>query len=357
MLLVIVFIIIFIGVYIFANLSPKGKHVSLVPPIGDNDSISISDNTESQSLLHDKEDPSLTDNKEDPSLTDNKEDPSLTDNKESLSLTVLTDDKKAPFLTDDKEPPSLANDKEPPSLAKDKEPPSLANDKEPPSLAKDKEPPSLANDKETQLLPKYDIMPLAKYLKSREEFQNTEWVSVLYNYLKHLESPHVNMVFGDSKHMRLLENWITASMMTLKPPLDNVMVLSLDHLLCDQLMSTKFDVACIAAPIESFIVAYPEEVDKKWCAAMMVRQVVLRLINYWGYDVASYDSDAVLLRNPQVLYDAKPHVDVFSGSTKNFPGMVSKKWGFNLSCGVLILRATPAVGMCITGDVLMLIIT
>ena len=156
------------------------------------------------------------------------------------------------------------------------------------------------------------------------------------------------MVFGDSKHMRLLENWITAATMTLKPPLDNVMVLSLDHLLCDKLVSTKFHVACIAAPIESFIVAYPEEVDKKWCAAMMVRQVVLRLINYWGYDVASYDSDAVLLHNPQVLYDARPHVDVFSGSTRDFPGMVSKKWGFNLSCGILMLRATPSVGMCIT---------
>ena len=197
-------------------------------------------------------------------------------------------------------------------------------------------------------IPKYDIMPLVKYIKNREELQNTEWVSLLYNFLRTLDrsvSPHVNVVFGDSNHSRLLENWITAAMIRLKPPLHNLMVLSLDYSLCNQLLSRKIPHTCIPVPPQSLIVAHPNGTNTTWSSAMMIRQIVLRLINYWGYDVASYDSDAVLLHNPQVLYDAQPYVDVFSASSKGFPWSLSAKWGFNLCGGILMLRASPEVGV------------
>ena len=211
--------------------------------------------------------------------------------------------------------------------------------------------PSQRHYKEAPLMPnipKYDIMPLVKYYKNREELQKTQWVSLLHNFLQTLDrsvSPHVNMVFGDSNHTRLLENWITAAVIRLKPPLHNVMVLSLDYSLCNQLLSRNISHTCIPVPPQSVIVAHPSGSDATWSSAMMIRQIVLRLINYWGYDVASYDADAVLLHNPQVLYDAQPNVDVFSASSMNFPRSVSDKWGFNLCGGILMLRASPAVGV------------
>ena len=76
----------------------------------------------------------------------------------------------------------------------------------------------------------------------------------------------------------------------------------------------------------------------------MVRIVLLRVINYWGYDVASYDSDAVLLKNPQVLYDKRPDIDLFSAAGV-FPFDVSDKWGFALCAGTLLFRATPVIGI------------
>ena len=197
-------------------------------------------------------------------------------------------------------------------------------------------------------IPKYDTMPLVKYIRSREELLSTEWVSLLYNFLRTLDrsvSPDVNLVFGDTSHIILLENWITAAVRKLKRPLHNVLILSLDYTLCKFLSLRKISLACIPVIEESLIVAYPNGSDASWSSAMMIRQIVLRLINYWGYDVASYDSDAVLLHNPQVLYDSQPYVDVFSASTRNFPVSLSKKWGFNLCGGTLMLRATPAVGV------------
>ena len=185
-------------------------------------------------------------------------------------------------------------------------------------------------------------MPFPRHIKSREELQKTECMSTLYNFLLSLDksvSPHVNMVFGDSEHAHLVMNWIIAAMLRLEPPLHNVMVISLDRLLCDTLTAKKLPLNCIVVSVECIFTGQHAD----WRKRMMVRQPVLRLINYWGYDVAAYDSDAVLLRNPQPLYDERPHVSLLA-SSGTMPKDLSRKWGFALCAGALILRASPSVG-------------
>ena len=187
-------------------------------------------------------------------------------------------------------------------------------------------------------------MPFPEYIKSREELQKSECVSELYNFLLSLDksvSPHVNMVFGDSQHTNLVLNWIIAALLRLQPPLHNVMVISLDRLLCDTLVAMKLPLTCIVVSVEC-IFAWSNQHDN-WGKRMKVRQPVLRLINYWGYDVAAYDSDAVLLRNPQPLYDERPHVSVLA-SSGTYPDDLFRKWGFTLCAGTLILRASPSIG-------------
>ena len=184
----------------------------------------------------------------------------------------------------------------------------------------------------TQYIPADMAFPT--YIKSREELQKSECVSTLYNYLLSLDksvSPPVNMVFGDSNHTNVVLNWIIAALLRLEPPLHNVMVISLDRPLCNALTAKKLPLACIVVSVECIFVSSSKQAD--WHGRMMVRQPVLRLINYWGYDVASYDSDAVLLRNPQPLYEERPHVC-----------LLARKWGFTLCAGTLILRASPSMG-------------
>ena len=194
------------------------------------------------------------------------------------------------------------------------------------------------------LLPKKDSMPYSGYLKKRVELQKGEWVVKLHSYLLTLNksvSPHVNMVFGDYKHRRLVLNWITAAVNVIHPPLNNVLVLSLDNLLCELLCNRTLPVACLSVSAGSI---FSNELQLgMWLKRLMVRAVLLRVLNYWGYDVASYDSDAVLLKNPQVLYDERPHIDLFSAAG-TFPFNVSEKWGFTLCAGTLLYKATPAIG-------------
>ena len=165
---------------------------------------------------------------------------------------------------------------------------------------------SVAPDDTSPPLPK--TLPYAVLLKPTYEIQKALWTSQLYQFLKSLNhsiSPHVNMVFGDSNHTELVLNWIIAAHVRLDPPLHNIMVTSIDQPLCDFLVSKKVPVTCIAVPPQSFLASTGRETYKQ---GIKTRLLVLRLINFWEYDVASYDSDAVLLHNPQHFFDRNPDV-------------------------------------------------
>ena len=193
-----------------------------------------------------------------------------------------------------------------------------------------------------------DTMPFSTVLMNRTSLLKTDWVMRLYNYLHTTDtsvSPHVNMVFGDYDHRLLVLNWITAALFKIQPPLHNILVVSLEQTLCDYLlMSRDFLVTCITVPVEEILFLLPEFPKfVEWKRGMLVRMPVLRLITHWGYDVAAYDSDAVLLRNPQVLYDNKPNFHIIS-SAGTFPPHLSKKWGVALCAGGILLRASSALG-------------
>ena len=164
----------------------------------------------------------------------------------------------------------------------------------------------------------------------------TNSFKVLYN--KSI-SPQFNMVFGDSDHRETVLNWIIAAHVRLDPPLHNIMVLSVDQPLCDFLALKKLQITCIAVPPNSFL-NEPQSTKPSYSRGIKCRLVVLRIINFWGYDVASYDSDAGLLRNPQPLYDTNPDVKLFAGSD-TYPNPISDQWGFSLCAGVLLLRSHP----------------
>ena len=191
-------------------------------------------------------------------------------------------------------------------------------------------------------LPK--TLPYAANLKKIDEIQQALWTTHLYQFLHSLNksiSPQVNMVFGDSNHMDLVLNWIIAAHVRLDPPLHNIMVLSVDQPLCDFLAKEKLPVTCIAVPPESFLSKY--SYSHTYARGIKCRFLVLRIINFWGYDVASYDSDAVPLRNPQPLYDSNPDVKLFAGSG-TYPSAISNQWGFSLCACVLLLRSHHSTG-------------
>ena len=175
--------------------------------------------------------------------------------------------------------------------------------------------------RDSTLPPFPKTLPYPTLLKPASDIQKALWTSQLYQFLKSLNrsiSPHVNMVFGDINHTKMILNWIIAAHVRLDPPLHNIMVISIDQPLCDFLASKKVPVTCIAVPPQSFLASTGHETYKQ---GIKTRLLVLRLINFWGYDVASYDSDAFLLRNPQHFFDSHPDVQLFAGAPNSRPAL------------------------------------
>ena len=193
-----------------------------------------------------------------------------------------------------------------------------------------------------------DTMPFSTVLMNRTSLLKTDWVMRLYNYLHTTDtsvSPHVNRVFGDYDHRLLVLNWITAALFKIQPPLHNILVVSLEQTLCNYLLTNRnLTITCLVVQVEEmFLSDYLAPSISQWETQMMVRMPVLRLITHWGYDVASYDSDAVLLKNPQVLYDNKQNFHIIS-SAGIYPPELSVVWGVALCAGAMLLRASPALG-------------
>lgn len=76
----------------------------------------------------------------------------------------------------------------------------------------------------------------------------------------------------------------------------------------------------------------------------IIRLTFFRLLNHWGYDVVMYDSDAVVLKNPQPLFDANQGVELV-GSAGKGPENIGHVWGRTICTGVLLLRTSPGLGM------------
>ena len=219
-------------------------------------------------------------------------------------------------------------------------------------LALDPRPSSIAHQKnelKTFSFPEHDILPHHQYLKSLDEIKNATWVTDIYVYLQSLDktiSSHVNSVFGDFKHRTLVLNWVVAATLKLEVPLHNVLVLSLQQQLCDflansNLIKQEIKTTCIAVPVDTIL---SSKGDDLWRAGMMIRPIILRLINYWGYDVATYDTDAVPLKNPQELYQQHYTQDILS-SSNNWPKYPAELWGFTLCAGAILYRSSVATGM------------
>ena len=172
------------------------------------------------------------------------------------------------------------------------------------------------------------------------------WVRELHQLLDRSSSsktPQVNLVVADHKSIELLLNWLIAALVRLTDPLQNVLVLGLDKFICNTLK--PHSITCIYINPASFIRADNDYLRfSRLFTAPQTRLLVARLINYWGYSFASYDTDAVILKNPQPLYDEYKEANVIAGAAGRWPYWSIKEWGFAVCLGAILIRSGSATG-------------
>ena len=176
---------------------------------------------------------------------------------------------------------------------------------------------------------------------------NLPWVLKLKEYVttaSHDPDPQVSIVVADMSCLRLLLNWLIAALVRLSRPLHNVLVLALEAKVCDILTPRKLN--CLYTDPKSLIEQPKTKIYlfSKHFVGVQIRLLAARLINYWGYSFASYDTDAIVLRNPQELFDAHRDVDVIGGAAQYWPMWAAQKWGFALCPGAMMIRSNKLTG-------------
>ncbi len=182
-----------------------------------------------------------------------------------------------------------------------------------------------------------------KYVTKPLEFLlRQQWMHELKEFLGSLNTTLVSMVSSDYSYREILLNWLISAKVKVHPPLSNILVLSLDSSLHQMLGSRG--IASVHIPPESLMTINLTTTRRTgFHQVHIMRLTVMRLINHWGYHVANYDTDAIILKNPEALYSAHGGAD-FIGSYGHFPKELAEKWGIAVCIGVVLIRGTEQSG-------------
>lgn len=185
-------------------------------------------------------------------------------------------------------------------------------------------------------------MPCPKVYKPVKEIVKASWMKPLLQILSSFKGKQVTLVIANSAYRDVLLNWLISAKVASNPPLENIIVVCLDHILY-QLLKSR-DIPSIVAPFGSVLNA-KHQFRRFFELIMMMRLGFMRLINRLGYDCAMYDIDAIILKNPQPLYDKWADVDII-GSRGELPRQLWRRWGVAICIGAVFIRSNERTGKC-----------
>ena len=183
-------------------------------------------------------------------------------------------------------------------------------------------------------------LPFPKTTLSVKKILQQQWVGDLKEILAEISpgSPPVHIIAGNYEYREVLLNWLISAKVRVNPPLRNIIVLSIDSPLCDLL--NKRNITCVYAHWKEYLV---KELPSPFAAILVLRITVIRLLNYWGYDAANIDTDALILKNPEPLYQKFNESDLLA-SRSRAPPALARKWGVTICAGVFMVRSTQNSG-------------
>ena len=180
--------------------------------------------------------------------------------------------------------------------------------------------------------------PLA--VKRREHIAQEQWVQDLRLLLSNVKSRQVALVTSNIQYIDILLNWLISATVRSGMPLGSIVVVSLDrslhHLLQSKAIpSVYLPPYSLLNPNAYFSVPFER--------VMMIRLAVMRIINHFGFDVANYDTDAIILRDPRPVYANFSNYDII-GSVGKIPEDLVKEWGITICIGVVVIKASHKTG-------------
>ena len=183
--------------------------------------------------------------------------------------------------------------------------------------------------------------PQPKVMRSLDFIESTPWITDLRRYLSNYTySREISLVTSNSKYIDVLLNWLISATVKSRIPSKTILIISLDKTIHKIMLAKQF----------CSILVYPRSLidpDIKFAEpfeeVMMTRLALMRVISHFGFNYVMYDSDAVILKDPQPLYDALSHEDII-GSVGKIPYDLADAWGITICIGVVLVRSSPEAG-------------
>ena len=170
----------------------------------------------------------------------------------------------------------------------------------------------------------------------------TEWVCNLHHTVKQVTGRQITLLVSDKKYLDILVNWLAHSILHGFQSVNSILIISFDAFTHDTLNRKGF----ISIHIPHDTVMKPNQTGNKFAYIWITRVMVVRLLNYWKYDVLMCDSDAILLKNIYRFMNRLSLSDSdIIASAGRFPRKYRDKWNAPTMCmGVILLRSSPATG-------------
>jgi len=169
---------------------------------------------------------------------------------------------------------------------------------------------------------------------------NTNWVCDLHHTVKQLTERQVTLLVSDRNYLELLINWLAHSVLYAFQPVKNIVIISFDTYTHLALRHKGFR----SVYIPPYSIMKSNNFTSRFAHIWVTRLTVIRLLNYWNYNVLVFDSDAIVLKNIQPLLDKFNNSDIIS-SAGTYPFYLHRKWAVPTLCmGVFLIKSSPATG-------------
>ena len=184
--------------------------------------------------------------------------------------------------------------------------------------------------------------PQPRVMKPLESIDGTSWMKNLQFYLGSLNdsTKQIYLLTSNSKYIDVLLNWLISAVVRSSVPIQDILVVSMDYS-THKILQIKGFHSVLISP--SFLFLPNFNFTRPFEKVMMLRLTIMRIINHFGFDVAMFDTDAVMLKNPQRVFDALDSKDII-GSIGTIPSDLFKEWKVTICIGVVLVRSTDKTG-------------
>ena len=176
-------------------------------------------------------------------------------------------------------------------------------------------------------------------LRDTAVIAETPWVkdlamAVAKRYVKTIFALTASDAYKES-----LFNWLISAVLGARLSLEQMLVIAMDRKTHDLLQ--EHGIVSVHVPPTS-VFGKTSRISA-YGLVMFTRISVVRLLNHWGFSVVIIDTDAIVLRDPQPLFDEHPSSSIVA--SKGFqPKKLYDVWNATMCNGLLLIRSSGHTG-------------